>query len=164
MTLSADARRRNLDEALVSFSDALGDGWFCTFYISPSDFPNVIETTWPELVRRGLLKDANMNEEMYKFTDSGYVKALKVSGRSEKPEFREKLGRLCKVMKDSLKGRSDFALISFQDLVTESGVSEAFASNALDADLIRNILGRIGAEWDGEHLVKVPNDFGLPPI
>ena len=67
-------------------------------------------------------------------------------------------------MKHSLKGRSDFALIPFEDLVAESGVSEAFASNALDADLIHHILGRIGAEWDGEHLVKVPNDFGLAPI
>ena len=48
--------------------------------------------------------------------------------------------------------------------MAESGVSEAFAYNALDADLIRHILGRIGAAWDGEHLVKVPNDFGLVPM
>ena len=32
-------------------------------------------------------------------------------------------------------------------MVAESGVSEAFAYNALDADLIRHVLGRIGATW-----------------
>jgi hypothetical protein len=162
MTLSPDTRRRNLDEALVSFLDALGDEWFCTFYISPPDFPNVLETTWPELIRRRLLKDTNMNEEMYLFTPLGYVTALKVSGRSDDPQFRAKLGNLCKVLKDSLKGRSDFAWVPFDTLVVESGVSKEFAYNALDADLIRNVLERIGAAWEGEHLVRVPNDFGLP--
>jgi hypothetical protein len=68
------------------------------------------------------------------------------------------------VLKDSLKDRTDFALIPFQELVTESGVSEEFACNALDADSIRHILGRIGPAWDGEDLVKVPDDFGLIPI
>ncbi len=164
MTLSPDTRRRNLNEALVSFLDALGDGWFCVLYISPSEFPNVQPTTWTELTKRGLLKDRDMNEEMYALTPLGYVTALRVSGRSDELQFREKLGRLCKVLKDSLKDRSDFALIPFQELVAESGVSEAFAYNALDADLIRHVLGRIGAAWEGEHLVRVPNDFGLAPI
>jgi len=64
-------------------------------------------------------------------------------------------------LKDSLKRRYDFVLIPFQELGTESGVSEEFAYNALGADLIRHILGRIGPAWDGEHLVRVPNDFSL---
>ena len=164
MTLSRDARRRNPEEALVSFMDALGDGWFSAFYINRSDFAHVLPTTWTELTKRGLLKDMDMNVEMHQLTPLGYITALRVSGRSDEQQFRENLGRLCKVLKDSLKGRSDFALIPFQELVAESGVSEAFAYNALDADLIRHILGRIGAAWDGEHLVKVPNDFGLAPI
>jgi len=84
-------------------------------------------------------------------------------GRSDDPPFREKLSRLCNVLKDSLKGRTDFALIPFQELVTQSGVSEEFACNALDADLIGNMLGRIGATWEGKHFVKVPRDFGLAP-
>jgi len=162
MTLSTDARRRNLDEALASFVAALGDGWFSPFYINPSQFPDVLDTTWPELVRRGLLKDANINEERYKVTPFGYVTALKVSRRSDDPEFRRKLGNICKVLKDSVKGRSDFALVPFDTLVADSGVSTEFAYNALDADLMRHVLGRIGAEWDGEHLVKVPIDFGFP--
>ena len=43
MTLSVDARRRNLEQALVSLIEALGERWFCTFYIRPSDFPHVLE-------------------------------------------------------------------------------------------------------------------------
>jgi len=144
--------------------DALGDRWFRFFYISPSDFPNVLASTWTELTRRGWLEEEFLNFEMYRLTPLGYATALKISGRSDDPQFHEKLGRLCEVMKDTRKGRADFALIPFQELVAESGVSEAFAYNALDADLIRHILGRIGATWDGEHLVRVPNDFGLAPI
>ena len=79
----------------------------------------------------------NMNVEMNQFTPLGYVKALKASGWSEKPPFREQLGRLCKVLRDSLKARTDFALVSFQWLVEQSGVSEAFAYNAIDGYLIR---------------------------
>ena len=153
-----------MDEALVSFMAALGDGGFSAFYIMPPDFPGVLPTTWTELTKRGLLKDLDMNVEAYQFTPFGYVKTLKVSGRSDDPEFRHKLGDLCKVLKDSVKGRSDFAWVPFDTLVAESGVSREFAYNALDADLIRHVLGRIAAERDGEHLVKVPNDFGLTRI
>jgi hypothetical protein len=71
---------------------------------------------------------------------------------------------MCKVLKGCLKDRTDFGLISFYDLVTASGVPEAFAQNALDADLIRHVLGRNGAKWDGDHTVRVPHDFGLAPM
>ena len=164
MTVSSDAKRRNLDEALASFLEALGDELFRTFCISLSDFPHVLLTTWMELTNQGWLEEVSLNYEMYRLTPLGYVTALRVSGRSDDQQYRENLGRLCKVLKDSLKGRSDFSLIPFQELVAESGVSTEFAYNVLDADLIRHVLGRIGAEWDGEHLVKVPNEFGLPPI
>jgi hypothetical protein len=164
MTLSSDARRQNFDGALVSFLDALGDRLFCTFYISPSDYPNVLATTWTELTSRGLLNHLDWNIEMYQLTPLGYVTALKISGRADDPEFREKLGRLCKVLKGSLKDRTDFAFVAFHDVVKESGLSEDFARNALDADLIGRILGRTGAMWEGEHIVRVPNNFGLTPL
>ena len=109
MTLSPDASRRNIEEALVSFIKALGEGWLSAFYIMRSDFPDVLPTTWTELTKSGLLKDMDMNVEAYQFTPFGYVKALKVSGRSDDPQFRGKLGDLCKVLKVSFKGRSDFA-------------------------------------------------------
>ena len=105
-----------------------------------------------------------MNFEMYEVRPPpGYVKALKMLGRSDDPLFREKLSRLCNVQKDSLKGRTDFALIPFQELVTEPGVCEELACNALDADLIGDVLGRIGPTREGEHFIKLPSDFGLDP-
>jgi hypothetical protein len=164
MTLSADARLVNLNEALIAFLNALGESQFSYFYIMRTDYPGVLDTTWTELTRRGWLKDTNMNVTSYQFTPFGYVQALKISRRSEEPQFRERLGSICKVLKDSLKDRTDFDLIAFQDLVKESGVSEGFAQNALDADLIWHIFGRIGAQWEGEHLVRVPHDFGLTPM
>ena len=81
-------------------------------------------------------------------------------GRSDDLPFRERLSRLCDVLKDLLKGRTDFALIPFEELVTESGVCEEFTCNALDADLTGDMLGKIGATTEGEHFVKLPSDFG----
>jgi hypothetical protein len=103
----------------------------------------------------------NVSVEIYQLTSLGYVTALKISGRSNEPQFSEMLGKLCKVLKGRPKGRTDFALISFQDLVRESGVFEAFAYNVLDADLVARMLGRIGATGEGEHLVIVPHDSAL---
>jgi len=119
--LSADARRRNLDEALVSFMDALGDEWFCSLYISPAGFPNVLPTTWAELTSKGILQDRDLNDETYELTPFGYVMVLRVSGRSDERQFREKLGKFCKVLKGSLKRRHDIGRIAFQELVAESG-------------------------------------------
>ena len=150
--------------ALIAFLNRLGDQKWIGYYIDPKDFPDVLPTTWTELTNRNWLKDMNMNVEMYQFTSPGYVKALEISGRSEELHFREELGKICKVLNNSLKGRTDFALVVFQDLVKQAGVSEAFAHNAIDGDLIGHVLGRIGAQWDGEHLIRVPHDFGLTPI
>jgi hypothetical protein len=164
MTHSVDARRANLNEALIAFLNGLGDGHLCFFTINPTDYPIVLQTTWPELTSRFLLKDMDMNPQMFELTPAGYVMALQLSGRSNDPQFRERLGRLCRVLKGTLKDRTDSGLITLEDLLKESGVPEAFAHNAIEADLIRHILGRIGAVWEGERVVRVPRDFGLTPI
>lgn len=164
MTLSPNERLNNLNEALIALLNHLGNNPFIAFFIEPMHYPDVFPTTWKELVDSVFIKDLGMNVRMYRFTRFGYIEALKQSGRSDQPQFREGLGNICRVLKYSLKGRTDFGHVVFQDLVRESGVSEAFAHNALDADLIRHILGRNGAEWDGEHLVRVPIDFGQTPL
>jgi hypothetical protein len=162
MTISDDARRANLNEALNAFLIRLGDRQFVQFDIVRADFPDILPTTWTDLTERRWLRDLETNREMYRLTPLGYVKALKVSDMSDTPRFREQLGNICKVLKDSLKGRTEFAFVIFQDLVKQSGVSEAFAYNAIDADLIVYVLKRVGAQWDGNHLLKVPHNFGMP--
>ena len=165
MTLSVDDRRENLKEALVTLLNALGDGMFATFWIDPSTFPNVLPTTWTELTSRYWLKDMDWSPQAYQFTSLGYVKALRISGRADDTQFREDLGKICRVLKDSVKGRNTFAFVDFFELVRESSVSEAFARNAIDADLVGNVLGRVGAHWEGDSLViKVPHNFGLTPL
>jgi hypothetical protein len=49
VTLCSYARGRNLNAALVSFLDVLGDKRFSAFSISPFDYLNVLSTTWAEL-------------------------------------------------------------------------------------------------------------------
>lgn len=165
MTLSVDDRRKNLKEALVTLLNALGDGKFATFWIDPNEFPNVLPTTWTELSNRYLLEDMNLNVPQYRFTPFGYVRALRVSGRADDNQFREDLGKICKVLKDSVKGRNEFAFFDLYELVKESGVSEAFAQNAIDADLITHVLDRVGARWEGDSfIIKVPHNFGLTPL
>ena len=162
MTLSVHYRCANLKMALISFLDALGDRPLRSLDISPLNYPCVLPTTWTELTNQGLLQDSNIQDAMYGLTNTGYVEALRVSGRSDEPQFQEKIGKLCKVLKDSLKDRTDFALIPLPEIVAKSGLSEGFVENAVDADLIRHMLGRAGAHWDGQStVVRVPHDFGL---
>lgn len=148
----------------MSFLGALGDGKFSFFFIDPNDYPTILATTWPELTTRYWIEDMDTSPQIYRFTPLGYVRALQLSGRSNERQFREDLGKLCKVLKGSLQDRSTPSFISFHNLVAESGVTEAFAQNALDADLIGEILGKTGAKWEGEHLVRVPANFGLGPL
>ena len=161
MTLSINDRKADANKALCEFLSGIEGQHFDT-YIAREKYPHVLPTTWTELVKCRWLREMDMNVEYYRFTVPGYVQALKVSQQSDEPAFREGLGRICKVLKGCLKGRTECALVIFDDLITQAGVSSPFASNAIDCDLIRYVLGRVGAEWDGEHLIRVPNDFGHP--
>jgi hypothetical protein len=164
MTLSPQARCENFDEALTAFLKALGDRPLRSLDISQSDYPSVCRTTWTELAEHGFLEDLNANAAMYRLTGPGYAEALKVSGRSDERWFQEDLGCLCKVLKDALCGRSEDEFIPLQVAATNSGLTEAFVENAIDADLIWEIFGKVGAHWSGEHLIRVPHNFGLPPM
>ena len=74
-----DARRRNLNEALVSFIETMDDGRFSTSDIDPVDYPNVLLTTWMRLTKRGLLKVGGMKGEKYELMPLGFLTALKIS-------------------------------------------------------------------------------------
>jgi hypothetical protein len=64
-----------------------------------------------------------------------------------------------------VKGRTTSSLVDLWSLLKESGLSEAFVRNALDADLIGRVLGRIGVHWEGDsYIIKVPPNFGLTPL
>jgi hypothetical protein len=161
MTLSAEDRRRNMNEALIEFFDELADQYIRFFRIVRINYPNVLPTTWKELTDRHWIRAIDANDQLYEFTATGYREALKQSGRDREPQFLEGIGKLLRVLKDSVKGRTCSSLIPFEALVQQSGVSREFAYNALDADLIRHVLKRNGAEWDGGNVVQVPPNFGI---
>src|SRR5260370_29823679 len=105
MTVSANDRTRNMDEALMAFLSAMGDLQFVAYDIDPARHPDVLATTWTELEKRGWLEDINANIPYFRFTPFGYARALKVTGRTDAPEFRERLGQLCGVLKDAVNRR-----------------------------------------------------------
>lgn len=169
MTLSADDRGTNHREALVAFLDRLGDQHLALFEIRKKDLPRVLKTTWVELMRKGFLVDESpLGTERLKLTCSGYVAALEVSGRSKEPGFLEDLRRLCAALKNCVKRRADleadFKIISLQCLVEGSGLSKAFALNAIDCELIERVFRQRGAKWTdckSRHFIKVPSDVGI---
>jgi hypothetical protein len=68
MTLCSYARGQNLDAALVSFLDVLGDKQFSAFSINPFDYLNVLSTTWGELAAGGWREEMFMNFETCQVT------------------------------------------------------------------------------------------------
>ena len=102
MTLSITVRRKNLNEALVSLLNSLGEAHFTNLTFLPSHYPNVLPTTWTEMTRCGLLEDEGMNIVAYRLTKYGYIRALEESGRSGDPSSGSSSVRFAR----SLRGAS----------------------------------------------------------
>jgi hypothetical protein len=162
MTLSAEGRRTNVNEALKAFLDGLAGGYFGTVYLERSNYPHVLNTSWTVIANEYLIEPIDDAEQFFRLAPAGYREALTLSGRDRDQQFRQDLGKLCEVLKKRVKGRDCGGVTMRLDLVQQSGLSEGFVCNALGADLIRHVLNRHGAEWDGDNLIRVPLDFGIP--
>lgn len=167
MSISTETRRKDALALLNSLYLKLGDLPIdCTaFDCTDTVYVSVQRTSWDELVSEGLLiKHGNA----YHFlTAKGWSEALFRYGNLSDPGFQQRIGRLSKALKDRIKGRSDSALIQFDEVTTDAGLPPGWAFNAIDSHLICRIYGKKDAGWlDGARgrLVEIPRDFGLVEI
>ncbi len=143
----------------------LGDRRICTTYFDSTNAPfdTFLKTTWIELHERHYIASLFRGMPTYKLTKWGYARGLKEANALGEPHFKARLGKIASVLKNSVKGRTQAALVSVETIVRESNLDDGFVYNALEANLLEEVLGIHGTAWpqgfEGR-LVVVPITFG----
>ena len=84
-------------------------------------FTEILPTTWRELERQRLVKPLSFNR--FELTPSGWIAALKATGRFDEPDMKEKAGRLTAALKRRVAGRKHDGGADRTTLAQEPGAS-----------------------------------------
>ena len=169
MSLSKEARLQNLEKAILLLMDELHGRCFMGVFIDEryDVDKRILPTTWKELKDQCFVRQTNSHWS-YTLSGRGWITGLKLLSRFDTDEMKAKVGRLCAVLKSKVKGRAHDSYATVDDIASESGLPGDFVRDAIESDLIRELFGTKGAEWDGHEgrgrFIRIPNDFGLPPL
>lgn len=127
-------------------------------------FSRCTKTTWESMSRGGWLTETpTSGRPHYTLTPSGFREGLRRVSISENQSLKEELGRLQAAAKKHVEGRNQEAVVSFEGLQKECGLSEEFVFNAIECDLVGHILKTHGPAWlQHGFSVRIPLDLGLP--
>jgi hypothetical protein len=168
MTLARDERVRNCQEGLVLMLNKLGERAIYMEEFEDDDpaLADIYPTTWKELTDHGLVKARpGIRWCRYELTGYGWLMALKATGQTEAPEFRERLGRLNAVLKSFVKGRREEGFEQVHVVAAKATVSEEWLYNILESRIWQEELNRKGAGFDdSKTMVIIPIDFGMEPL
>lgn len=168
MTLSRDTRVHKMAEALRIPLDRLGDRPIYMDEVLSDDesVKDIYATTWQELEERGLVKARyGIAWCRYQLTGHGWLKALKLKGELETPEFQERLGRLNATLEGFVKGRREEGIEQVHVVAAKAEVSEEWLYNILESRIWQRELKRIGAEFDdSQTMVIIPIRFDMEPL
>jgi hypothetical protein len=168
MSLSAKDRQDNINFALTLLLQELGSNSIGAFIIVQADdkYRGIYPTTWHEVVNRGYLAPYPRFQGRFRLTGFGWRSALELHSIHVLPDVRQKLGAVCKHLKDSLgKDRSQSVLVNVQGVAQATNLQAGFIMNVIDGQLIEHWLNRHGAAWAGEGFIgstiMVPPNIGL---
>jgi hypothetical protein len=168
MPLRAGQEQANIEEALQKISVLVGDGQFDEplFYSADAEFSSILQTTWELLEQEnGWVEQLLVNE--YRLTARGWIEVLRATGALCDPAMKESLGKVCANMKGRCvagTGRHR-ASTTTHEVAAETGLSEAFIYNVVDAHLIRECFNQVDCDWEpGDEQMKtnimIPARFG----
>lgn len=132
-----------------------------------SENADIIPTTWNELIKRYLLLPVKGFPGWFTLTAYGYRHALELAGMDQVPQMREKLGLICKCLKDKMKGRHQSINVEVATIAAETGFDPGFLYNVIEAKLIDHWFNQQGPRWVSPFagvIIHVPEDFGLPTL
>ena len=163
MSLSAQERSEECKKTLCSILASLHDGPIDETLIDPNygEFATVHPTTWDELLRNGWIERLDAVGK-YRFTGTGWLGALRLTGQLLVPDFETKIGKALSALKACVKGRGSAALVPLNQIAQDAGLSEGFVFNIIESKLVEEHHGRTGAKWqDRGRLIFVPRDFNI---
>jgi hypothetical protein len=168
MSLSRQGRLDNLEFALKLFVRDIADNYYREVYFSPegTEYEKILLTTWQETQDEGYLSKVAYNR--FQLTGYGWLKGFELLGLMDSEEYRERLGRLSKAMKDRVKGRQEHVLVTSITLANETGLPLGFIRNVVDTGLMGRMFNRVDAEWssysDTQFAIRIPTNFGLEKL
>ena len=168
MSLSRQGRLDNLEFALKLFVRDIADNYYREVYFSPegTEYEKILLTTWQETQDEGYLSKVAYNR--FQLTGYGWLKGFELLGLMDSEEYRERLGRLSKAMKDRVKGRQEHVLVTSITLANETGLPLGFIRNVVDTGLMSRMFNRVDAEWssysDTQFAIRIPANFGLEKL
>ena len=169
MSMSKAERLADIQKALTLFCDHLGPQWFGQFLIDARrpEYSPIQQTTWLELVNERYINKAHSFPFLFNITAYGWTKEMERRGLRDDSAFKETLGKLCRILKDHVKGRTAIAAVSLANVSRETGIPEGVVASIISANLIEGWLGRHGAKWADNFqgsLIVVPITFGLEKL
>jgi hypothetical protein len=156
MTLAQTERSDNVARALKSMLDRVADAALDEVSFSPTAHPEVLTTTWDELLAAELIERLPSGE--YILTGRGWT------GRINDRGFEQRIEKLFGTLKGFVKGRRDSATVPLSELVTQTGLPEGFVFNIIEGKYMEELSKRRGASWvKPGRLVLIPVAFGIQP-
>jgi hypothetical protein len=162
MTLARTERSEHFSTALKIILDGIGDAPLDEVPFAPSAHPDILNTTWDELLAAELIEALPTGE--YILTGRGWTAGVISTGQVNDTAFQSRIGTVFAALKAFVKGRAGSVIIAFRDIVNQTGLPEGLVFNVIEGRYIEEISKRRGASWvKPGRLVLVPVAFGIEP-
>jgi|LSQX01.1.fsa_nt_gb hypothetical protein len=168
MTHSAQDQMANISLAFRLLMEGLDARSIAVtlFYLDREPFSSIYNTTWKELEIQHWIEVLEIDgQPCCRFTGLGWLEALYQIGLFQDEALKRKMGEYAAILKNYVKGREQDKVISFNELVRETELSEGWVFNAIESGLLQKSFGIHDATWlDRGFLVKIPLNFGVKRI
>jgi hypothetical protein len=163
VTIPPEERTENLSLALALLLERVGDEAVNDSLYDPSEFNDILSTTWEELKLKGFVEVMPAGPLLC-MTGRGWVAALLTTNKISSAQFSDRSGRLFASMKKHVKGRKDAQCVPIKSLASESEVPPGWAFNIIEGRFMEEIQKRKGASWVKQgSIVLIPAGFGMEP-
>ena|ERR1017187_48970 len=164
MTISQNDRMEDLKDALKRMAEDVGEQavWRVDIGVESERYQHVKNTTWKELLDRGLVKWHCPG--YYQLTVAGWRAGVQLLGWDKGPELNGKLSKLSALLKDKVKGRHEEAYIDLYHAAQQSGLTEDLICNIIEGHLFEHSFKTKGATLDADYTIVIPIDFGMEPL
>jgi hypothetical protein len=140
MTLARTERSDNVALALKSMLERVADTALDEVSFSPAAHPDILTTTWDELLATELIETLPSGE--YILAGRGWTAAVISTGLINDPVFRQRIEKLFGTAKGFVKGRKDSATVPFSELVTQTGLPDGFVFNVIQGKYMEEVSKR----------------------
>jgi hypothetical protein len=160
MTMARAQRSDNFALALKTMLNTLGDAALDEVSFVASAHPDILMTTWDELLASELVETLLTGEHV--LTGRGWTVAVMSTGQNNDPAFQHRIQKSFAALKGYVKGRHSSATVPFRDLVAQTQLPEGFLFNVIEGRYMEEVSKRRGASWvKPGRLVHIPVGFGI---